>query len=172
LKKTIKTIAISTAASAMFLASSVMAADQKIAVVNFQEIMGKIPQTAVIMKTLEAEFKDEKMALTKLETDIKYFQEKKKRDSMTMSKEQIAELDKEIATKFQAYQVQGKAFQQKTTARQNEETNKIIALVRQAVDKVAKAESYDLILESKSAVFVNPKLTITDEIIEEVSKLN
>ena len=70
MKKTIKTIAISTAASAMFLASSVMAADQKIAVVNFQEIMGKIPQTAVIMKTLEAEFKDEKMALTKLAKNI------------------------------------------------------------------------------------------------------
>ena len=151
MKKTIKTIAISTAASAMFLASSVMAADQKIAVVNFQEIMGKIPQTAVIMKTLEAEFKDEKMALTKLETDIKYFQEKKKRDSMTMSKEQIASAVKRKRSKKQERQ---------------------FALVRQAVDKVAKAESYDLILESKSAVFVNPKLTITDEIIEEVSKLN
>ena len=151
MKKTIKTIAISTAASAMFLASSVMAADQKIAVVNFQEIMGKIPQTAVIMKTLEAEFKDEKMALTKLETDIKYFQEKKKRDSMTMSKEQIASAVKRKRSKKQERQ---------------------FALVRQAVDKVPKAESYDLILESKSAVFVNPKLTITDEIIEEVSKLN
>ena len=64
------------AASGMLLASSVMAADQKIAVVNFQEVMGKIPQTAALMQSLEAEFKDEKAIITQLEKDIKYYQEK------------------------------------------------------------------------------------------------
>lgn len=168
----IKTIVISTVASAMFFASSVMAADQKIAVINFQEIMGKIPQTAVVMKDLENEFKDEKAALSKLEKDIKYFQEKKQRDGMTMSEAQKTELDKNIGKLYQDYQVKGKAFQQKTGARQNEETNKIVALVRQAIDKIAKEGDYDLILESKAAVFVNPDLIITSQVIEQVSKLN
>jgi outer membrane protein len=172
LKKSIKTFAISTAASAMFLASSVMAADQKIGVVNFQEVMGKIPQTADIMKSLEEEFSAEKAELAQLEKDIKYFQEKKKRDSMTMNKEQIADLDKQIAEKYQAYQIKGKAFQQKTGARQNEETNKILALVKQAVDKIAKDEKFDLILSSQASVYAKPELTITEDVIEAVSKIN
>jgi outer membrane protein len=67
---------IGVAASGMLLANSVMAADQKIAVVNFQEIMGKLPQTAALMQSLEAEFKDEKAVITQLEKDIKYYQEK------------------------------------------------------------------------------------------------
>ena len=75
---------MTTAASGFLLASSAMAADQKIAVVNFQEVMGKIPQTAAVMKSLEEEFKDDKAVLAQLEQDIKYQQEKKKRDGSLM----------------------------------------------------------------------------------------
>ena len=84
MKKLIKSIAFATAASGYILASSAMAADQKIGVVNFQEVMGKIPQTAAIMKSLEEEFKDEKAVLAQLEQDFKYLQEKRKRDGALM----------------------------------------------------------------------------------------
>ena len=85
MNKFIKTVAYSAVASSLLLASSVMAADQKIAVVNFQEVMGKIPQTATVMQNLETEFKDDKAVLAQLEKDIKYYQEKKQRDGSLMS---------------------------------------------------------------------------------------
>lgn len=166
-----KTLAITTAASSMILASSAMAA-QKIAVVNFQEIMGKIPQTALVVQQLEEEFKDEKAVLAQLEKDIKYFQEKKKRDSSLMSAKEIDELDQQIASKFQEYQIKGKAFQQSTGLRQNEETNKILAIVKQAIDNIAAKDKYDLIIEQKAVVFTKPENSITDKVIEQVTKLN
>ena len=162
---------MTTAASGMLLASSAMAANQKIAVVNFQEIMGKIPQTAAIMQVLEAEFKDERAALSQLEKDIKYYQEKKKRDGSLMSKKEKEDLDLQIGTLYQDYQAKGKAFQQKTSIRQNEETNKIIALVRQAVDNIAAKGKYDLVIEQKAVVFSKPDTSITDQVVEQVSKL-
>jgi outer membrane protein len=162
---------MTTAASGMLLASSAMAANQKIAVVNFQEIMGKIPQTAAVMQALEAEFKDEKAVLSQLEKDIKYYQEKKQRDGSLMSKKEKEDLDKQIGTLYQDYQVKGKAFQQKTGVRQNEETNKIIALVRQAVDNIAAKGKYDLVIEQKAVVFSKPDTSITDQVVEQVSKL-
>ncbi len=165
-------MAVATAASGLLLASSAMAADQKIAVVNFQEVMGKIPQTAAVMQSLEAEFKDEKAILAQLEKDIKYYQEKKKRDGSLMSKKEIEDLDKQIGTLYQDYQAKGKAFQQKTGVRQNEETNKIIALVRQAIDNIAAKGKYDLVLEQKAVVFSKPENSITTEVVEQVSKLN
>ncbi len=171
MNKFIKNIVMTTAASGMLLASSVMAADQKIAVVNFQEIMGKIPQTAAVMQALEAEFKDEKAVLSQLEKDIKYFQEKKQRDGSLMNKKEKEDLDKQIGTLYQDYQVKGKAFQQKTSVRQNEETNKIIALVRQAVDNIAAKGKYDLVIEQKAVVFSKPDTSITDQVVEQVSKL-
>jgi outer membrane protein len=159
-------------ASSMLLVGSAMAAEQKIAIVNVQEIMAKIPQSAAIMQALEAEFKDEKAALTKLEQDIKYFQEKKQRDSALMSKKEIAELDKKIAEGFREYQTKGKAFQQKVNQRQNEETTKILALVRQAIDNIASKSKYDLILEQKAVVFSKPDANISEQVIKQVSKLN
>lgn len=162
---------MATAASGFLLASSAMAADQKIAVVNFQEVMGKIPQTATVMKSLEEEFKDEKAVLAQLEQDIKYQQEKKKRDGSLMTAKQVEELDSQIGALFQDYQVKGKAFQQKTGVRKNEETNKIIALVRQAIDKIAVKGDYDLVLEQSAVVYAKSESTITDEVVEQVSKL-
>ncbi len=149
-----------------------MAADQKIAVVNFQEVMAKIPQTAAVMQSLEAEFKDAKAELAQLEKDIKYYQEKKTRDSSLMSAKEIEELDIKIGTFYQDYQTKGKALQQAAGARQNEETNKIIAIVRQAIDGIAAKEKFDLVIEQKAVVFAKPDTSITDKVVDQVSKLN
>ncbi len=171
MKKFFKSIVLTTAASSILLASAAMAADQKIAVVNFQEVMGKIPQTAAVMQSLEAEFKDDKAVLTQLEKDIKYYQEKIKRDGALMAAKEKEELENQVATLYQDYQVKGKALQQKAGQRQGEEQNKIIALVRQAVDNIAAKGNYDFILEQKSVVFVKPELTITDQVVKQVSQL-
>jgi outer membrane protein len=148
-----------------------MAADQKIAVVNFQEVMGKIPQTATIMQGLEVEFKDDKAVLAQLEKDIKYYQEKKNKEALVMTAEEIKDVDAKIGTLYKDYQTKGKAFQQATGLRKNEETNKIVALVRQAIDNIAAKGKYDLVLEQQAVVFSKPDASITDEVVEQVSKL-
>lgn len=172
MKKLFKSIALATVASGALLSSAAMAADQKIAIVNFQEVMAKIPQTAAVMQSLEAEFKDAKAELAQLEKDIKYYQEKKQRDSSLMSAKEIEELDTKIATFYQDYQTKGKSLQQAAGARQNEETNKIIAIVRQAIDGIAAKEKFDLVIEQKAVVFAKPDTIITDKVVEQVTKLN
>lgn len=172
MKKLFKSVALATIASGALLSSAAMAAEQKIAVVDFQAVMGQIPQTASVMQSLEAEFKDQKAELAQLEKDIKYYQEKKKRDSSIMSAKEIEDLDKQIGEKYQAYQVKGKELQQKAGARQNEETNKIVALVRQAIEGIAAKDNYDLVIEQKAVVFSKPDASITSKVVEQVSKLN
>ncbi len=171
MNKFIKSIVLTTAASGMLLASSAMAADQKIAVVNFQEVMSKIPQSAVIMQALEAEFKDEKAILVQLEKDIKYYQEKKVRDGSLMSAKEKEDLDKKIGTLYQEFQVKGKAFQQRASKRQNEENNKVLALISQAVSNIAAKKDYDMVIERKAIIFSKPEVSITEEVIKQVSKL-
>ena len=53
----------------------------------------------------------------------------------------------------------------------NEEQNKIIALVRQAIDKIAAKEDYDFVLEKGSVLYAKPDSTITSEVVKQVSKL-
>ena len=171
MNKVIKTMVMGVAASGMLLAGSAMAADQKIGVINFQEVMSKIPQTAALMQSLEAEFKDEKAIVTQLEKDIKYYQEKLKRDGSLMSAKEKEELNVKVKSLFQEYQVKGKALQEKASQRQNQETNKIIALVRQAVDKIAVKQNYDLVLSQQAVVYAKPDSSLTDVVVEQVSKL-
>lgn len=171
MKKIIKTMVMGVAASGMLLASSAMAADQKIAVVNFQEVMGKIPQTAALMQVLEAEFKDDKTVIDQLQKDIEYNQERLKRDGALMSEKELAELNGKTQSLFQEYQVKGKALKDKATQRQNQETNKIIALVRQAVDGIAVKDDYDLVLAEAAVIYAKPGTSITELVIEKVSKL-
>ena len=171
MKKLFKSIAIATVASGAILSSAAMAADQKIGVVNFQEVMGTIPQTAAIMQQLEAEFKDERAVVAQLEKDIKYYQEKKTRDGALMSAKEKEDLDKQIAELYGQYQAKGKALQQKAGARQNEEQNKLVALVRQAIDGIAAKDKFDLILQQQAVAFSKPDADITKKVVEQVSKL-
>lgn len=159
------------ATSSLLFTGAAFAAEQKIAVVDIQTIIQQIPQAAKVMQALEAEFKDEKAVLAQLEKDIQYNQEKKKRDGSLMSPKELEDIDKKIAMLFQEYQTTGQAFQQATTRRQNEETGKLIGLVRQAVDNIAAEKDYDLVLEKKAAVFAKPEHSITDEVIKTISKL-
>lgn len=171
MKKFMKSIALTAVASSLLMSGSALAADQKIAVVNFQEVMNQIPQTATVMKSLEEEFKDDKAVLAQLEQDIKYNQEKKKRDGSLMSAKEIEALDATIGSLFKDYQAKAQAFQQSTKLRKNEETNKIVGLVRQAIDNVAAKGDYDFVIEQSAILYAKPDATITSKVVEQVSKL-
>jgi outer membrane protein len=170
LNKFIKSVVFTVAASSALLAASA-SAEQKLAVVDIQAVMQQLPQTAKMVEALKAEFQDDGAEIAKLEQDIKYNQEKKKRDSALMAKKDIEALDKEIMELYKAYQEKGKALQQKSQARQNEETNKLLGLVKQAIDNIAAKEKYDLILRAETATFVKPELDISNQVVEQVSKL-
>jgi len=88
-----------------------------------------------------------------------------------MSAKEKEDLNKQIGELFQNYQAKGQALQQKIQMRQNEETNKILALVRQAVNNIAEAEKFDIIVEQKAVVFAKPDADLTAKVVEQVSKL-
>jgi outer membrane protein len=64
-----------------------------------------------------------------------------------------------------------KEFQQKVAQRKNQETNKLLALVTQAVDNIAAKDDYDLVLSKQVVVFSKPSTDITSKVVEQVSKL-
>jgi outer membrane protein len=164
-------MAITATASTLLLASSAMAFEQKIAVVNVQEAISQIPQAAALMQTLETEFKDEKAVIEKLQKDLSFEDENLKRNGSLMSEKEKTDLQTKMAGLYQQYQAKVKEFQQKVGQRRNEETNKLLALVTQAVDNIAAKEKYDLVLSQQTVVFSKPSTDITATVVEQVSKL-
>ena len=164
-------MALTAAASSLLLASSAMAFEQKIAVVNVQEAISQIPQAAALMQTLEAEFKDEKAVIEQLQKDLTFEDENLKRNGSLMSEKEKTALQTKMAKLYQDYQGKVKEFQQKVSQRRNEETNKLLALVTQAVDNIAAKEDYDLVLAKQAVIFAKPDHNITSKVVEQVSKL-
>ncbi len=167
----IKKITLTAAASTLLLTSSAMALDDKIAFVNVQEAINQIPQSATLMQTLEAEFKDEKTLISQLEKDLTFEDENLKRNGSLMTDKAKKELQAKMAKLYQEYQIKIKEFKQKVTQRKNIETNKLFALVAQAVDNIAAKEGYDLVLSKQAVMFAKPEYNITPEVVKQVSKL-
>jgi outer membrane protein len=164
-------MAITATASSLLLASSAMAFEQKIAVLNVQGAIQQIPQSATMMQALEAEFKNEKLVIEQLQKDLTFEDENLKRNGSLMNEKEKTELQTKMAGLYQQYQTKVKEFQQKVAQRRNEETNKLVALVTQASDNIAAKENFDLIISKQAVIFSKPSVDITSKVVEIVSKI-
>ncbi|TKB44152.1 OmpH family outer membrane protein [Thalassotalea mangrovi] len=167
-----KSLAFTAAASSMLFTGASLAADQKIGTVNVQKVISQLPQMATIQQDIAAEFKEPMDALKQLEGDIKYNLEKRKRDEAIMSKKEIDELDGKIDALTKEYQAKAQPLQQSLKRREQEEQQKILQLVRTAVDSVADEEGFDLILQQSAVAFAKPEFDISTKVVEQASKSN
>ena len=151
---------------------SMSAAAESIAVIDVQRIVGQLPQTQTMMQTLNEEFAAPREELKKLESDIKFNVEKFQRESMTMSQEEQDTLKAKIEGMQREAQAKVQPLQQRMQQRQAEERNKILALVKQAVEAVAKEDKIDLVLQAQSVAFVTPSMDISDKVAARISALN
>jgi len=154
----------------IFFSASVFA--ENIAVVNMQVVASKIPQTAAMQQSLTTEFAGATAEIQKLESDIKFNVEKFQRESMTMSDEQKEALRTQVEDLQKTYQAKAQPLEQQIRARQNEERNKIFALIQQAISVIAKEDDIDVVLNAQSLAFAKPELDISEKVAAKVSKLN
>ena len=154
------------------MASSAVFAEQKIGVVNLQQITQSMPQAAGLREKILAEFKDQIEEVSRLEKDIKYYQEKNQRDAATMNAKQKEELEKKINTLGQEYTGKAQALNQNMKTRGQEEESKLLGLIKQGIDTVAAKEKFDIILNSNAIIFTNPENDISKLVIDQVAKIN
>jgi len=162
--KIITLIAFATSISFAHAAES-----QKIGVVFPSKIMSQSPQRASMIKKLEGEFKDRYLALQKLGKSIKEIETKIKRDGELLSAEERTDLQRQHQVKVSEYKLNGKAFEEDQRRRQSEEQQKILKIVREVINGIAKKDGYDLILNGEQIVFTKPALDISDKVIQEIS---
>lgn len=155
----------------MLFAGNSLAADQKIATVNVQQVVAQLPQMADIQATITNEFKEQIDALKKMEGDIKYNMEKRQRDEAIMSKKEIEALEATISGLRQEYAATAQPLQQSLKRREQEEQQKILLIVKEAVDAVAKKEGYDLVLQQSAVAFAKPDADISLKVVEQAAKI-
>jgi outer membrane protein len=139
-------------------------ADTKIGFVNTEKILREAPLSVAAQKKLEREFATRDQELQKMAKQARELQAQLDKDGVTMSDSERKTKERDLGNLNRDLQRQGREFREDLNLRRNEELGQIQERARKAIQDIAKAEKFDLVVEQ--AVFVDPKSDITERVMK------
>lgn len=136
----------------------------KVGFVNGQRVVNESPQAAKAKKKLEKEFERRDQDLQKMAKQLQALQENLEKNGLTMSESDRRVKEREFNETNRDFQRRQREFREDINLRQNEEMAVIYERVNRIIKQVAESEKYDLILQE--AVFVSPRIDLTDKVIK------
>jgi len=163
LKKSIITFAL------MFLAVSVQAADFKIGVVDTKAVLSKAPQLKAANDRIKQQFQERQNELVDLQKQGEELKNKAKREQMTMTNVQRLDIDRQLQALDSQFSLKQKFFQEDIKIATSQEQQKVAKKINEAIQKIAAAEKFDLIIAREVAIHAVPAIDITDKVIAMIS---
>nr|WP_211091953.1 OmpH family outer membrane protein [Vibrio agarilyticus] len=148
------------------LATTAAEAAQKIGYVNSAQIFQALPQREIALQKMQAEFKDREQELKAIEAKAKTMIEKLQRDGQLMSSEEQDKLKIEIGQLDSQFKIKAQSLTQDSKKREAEETQKLFETIQTAVNKIAKDEGYDMILDARSLSYAKPEYDLSEKVIK------
>ncbi|MDR2129535.1 MAG: OmpH family outer membrane protein [Burkholderiaceae bacterium] len=166
MKHTFKRIAL--AAAALAALSSIMPAwaqeASRIAFVNTDRMLREAEPAKAAQAKLEQEFTRREKEVDDLGVALKNASDKFERDAPTLSESQRMTRQRQLSDMDREFQRKRREFQEDLNARKQEELQQVLDRANRVVKQVAEAEKFDVILQE--AVYINPRLDITDKVIK------
>ena len=169
LKKVLQFAGLAIAVATAGFSSQAMA-ESKIAVINVPRIMQEIPQGKAVEAKLKSEFEPRVREMQRMESDGQALSAKLKKDESFMSADERTKMQRKLAELQADYNLKGQALQEDQRRRYGEEQKKVLEKVQTAVDSIAKAQGYDLVLNGQAVVYGSDKVDISSQVIQQVSK--
>ena len=169
LKKVLQLAGLAMAVATSGFSSAAMA-ETKIAVINVPRIMQEIPQGKAVEAKLKSEFSSRVRELHGLESQGQALSAKLKKDESFMSADERTKSQRKLAELQADFNLKGQALQEDQRRRYGEEQKIVLQKVQAAVDSIAKAQGYDLVLNGQAVVYGSEKVDISSQVIQQVSK--
>ena len=158
-----KQLAVSLILASAFAAAPALA-NSKIGFVNTERLLREAPLSVAAQKKLEREFAARDQELQKLAKQARDLQAQLDKDGVTMSDSERKAKERDLGNLSRELQRQGREFREDFNLRRNEELGQIQERARKAIQEIARAEKFDLIVEQ--AVYADPKVDITDRVMK------
>jgi len=127
-------------------AAPIAAAQSKIGVVDYRRLIAESPQAREAQTAMQTEFEPRQKQLQAQAKDFDARQQKYERDSATMSDAERARTQKELRDIQITLERRGKELQEDVDLRKNEELQKVQRAIIEEVQRLAKAQGYELVL--------------------------
>lgn len=140
----------------------------KIGFVNTERILRESAPAKAAQSKIESEFKKRDDELQRLSSSLRSKAEKFDKDAPVLSESDRVSRQRDLSRLDTDLQRKRREFQEDFNRRRNEEFSSIVTKANQAIKKIAEQENYDLIVQD--AVTVNPRIDITDRVIQALGK--
>jgi outer membrane protein len=155
------------ACTTLALACTVAAAqaeEARLGFVSTERVLKEASTAKAAQAKLEQEFSKREKELVDLGNNIKASADKFEKEAPTLPETQRQSRQKQILEQDRDFQRKRREFQEDLNARKNEELQLVIQRANKVIKDIAIAEKYDFIFQD--AVYVNPKLDVTDKVIK------
>ncbi len=146
------------------LSCSAYTAELKIGIVNIDRILRDATPSVRAQKKLEKDFEKRDRELQQLRQRIQSMQDEFEKNSVTMGDSERRTKERDFSDLNRDFQRRQREYNEDINQRRNEEVALIIDRANKIIKQIAEAESYDLILQD--AVYLSPKIDITDKVIK------
>ena len=143
---------------------SATAAELKIGVVNQERLLRESAPAKRSQSRLDKEFATRRAELDRMQKQGRDLETTLQKEGVTMPEADRAAKERQIAQLTRDFQRMQREIREDRTLRQNEELASIQELAQKAISEIAEKEKFDLILQD--AVFVSPRIDITDKVIK------
>ena len=162
-------ISLSTLALAGALVSTpAQAQGSKIGFVNTERILRDSSQAKAAQAKIEGEFKSRQTELERMAKNLRTQAEKFDKDAPVLSESERTRRQRELYNLDTDLQRKRGEFQEDFNRRRNEEFSSLVEKANGVIKGIAEKENYDLIIQD--AVTVNPRVDITDRVIQALGK--
>ena len=148
-----------------------IAEELKVRALDALHVLEQSPQAEAARSMIEKEFAPRDKQLVAEQKKIRDLEEKFNKDGAIMSEQERTKLERDIINAKRDLKRSQDEFREDLNFRRNEEFSKIQKKIAQAVQKIAKEEKFDLILDA-GVVYASEKVNITKLIIEYLKKEN
>ena len=140
-------------------------ADTKIAVVDYNRLLGDAPQARAAAATLESEFAPRQKQLELQRKDLEARAQKFERDQPTMAEAERGKTQREMRDMQVDFERRAKAFQEDGQMRTQEERQRLERVIQQEVRTFAHAQGFDLVLAG-GVVYNTDALDVTAQVLK------
>lgn len=143
-------------------------AQDKIAVVNINKILQKLPQIITVEKNIEHEFKIRAQKLQDKEKALQKKIQMLQRDSLSIKNIDKIKVESDIIKQKEKFIKQLKDFEKDNNQRNIEERNKILIKIQNEVNKIALKEGFSIVIDASSIIFLVKSKDITEDVLKQV----
>ncbi len=136
----------------------------KIGFINTERILKESAPAKAAQQKLEAEFSKRDKNLQDMAARIKALSQKLDKDGPVMSDTERSNAQQQLADMNRDFQRKQREFSEDLNARRNAALAAVLDKANKVVKQVAEQGNYDIIFQE--AVYVNPRIDITDKVLK------